>query len=140
MIASYPAEWDGDDCPDWAYWLDGWFTGEEIPSNIWIGVTVEDQKRADERIPMLLEIPARVRFLYTECTPTNYAAWKDSDVLALRETLDRLRGRWLVTLNDSAAIRSIFHDCLLKPVSRVRGINNQTGKATVYKELIIAPK
>ncbi len=36
------------------------------PANIWIGTSVEDQTRADERIPLLLEIPARVRFLSCE--------------------------------------------------------------------------
>jgi protein gp37 len=36
------------------------------PSNVWIGTTVEDQQRADERIPRLLEIPAPVRFLSCE--------------------------------------------------------------------------
>lgn len=36
------------------------------PDNIWIGTTVEDQPRADERIPHLLKIPARVRFLSCE--------------------------------------------------------------------------
>jgi protein gp37 len=34
--------------------------------NIWIGTTVEDQRRADERIPHLLTIPASVRFLSVE--------------------------------------------------------------------------
>ena len=34
--------------------------------NVWIGTTVEDQKRADERIPHLLAIPAAVRFLSCE--------------------------------------------------------------------------
>lgn len=36
------------------------------PENVWIGTTVEDQARADERIPQLLQIPARVRFLSCE--------------------------------------------------------------------------
>lgn len=36
------------------------------PANVWIGTSVEDQKRADERIPALLKIPARVRFLSCE--------------------------------------------------------------------------
>lgn len=36
------------------------------PSNVWAGVTVEDQKRADERIPWLLKVPAPVRFLSME--------------------------------------------------------------------------
>lgn len=39
---------------------------QEPPPNVWFGVTVEDQKRADERIPELLKIPARVRWLSVE--------------------------------------------------------------------------
>lgn len=35
-------------------------------SNLWIGVSVEDQATADERIPLLLQIPAAVRFLSCE--------------------------------------------------------------------------
>jgi protein gp37 len=34
--------------------------------NVWFGVTVEDQKRADLRIPHLLRIPAAVRWLSVE--------------------------------------------------------------------------
>ena len=42
-----------------------WLSGEP-PSNVWIGTSVEDQQRADERIPELLKIPAAVRFLSVE--------------------------------------------------------------------------
>lgn len=41
-------------------WAKGW------PNNVWAGTTVEDQRRADERIPHLLNVPARVRFLSCE--------------------------------------------------------------------------
>lgn len=34
--------------------------------NVWLGVSVEDQAAADERIPHLLRVPARVRFLSCE--------------------------------------------------------------------------
>lgn len=34
--------------------------------NLWLGTSVEDQKRADERIPELLRAPAAVRFLSCE--------------------------------------------------------------------------
>lgn len=34
--------------------------------NVWLGVSVEDQKTADERIPILLETPAAVRFVSYE--------------------------------------------------------------------------
>lgn len=42
-----------------------WLDGEPLP-NVWLGVPVEDQQLADERIAELLEIPARVRFLSME--------------------------------------------------------------------------
>lgn len=35
-------------------------------NHIWLGVTAENQKRADERIPILLQIPAAVRFVSVE--------------------------------------------------------------------------
>lgn len=40
---------------------------EEWPlKNVWLGVSVEDQKTADERIPLLLNTPAAVRFISAE--------------------------------------------------------------------------
>ena len=41
------------------------FRGIRWP-HVWLGVSVEDQKRADERIPLLLETPAAVRFVSAE--------------------------------------------------------------------------
>ena len=43
-------------------WLEpgGW------PARFWIGTTVENQATANERIPILLDVPARVRFLSME--------------------------------------------------------------------------
>jgi protein gp37 len=38
----------------------------EVVPNVWLGVSVEDQKTADERIPLLLETPAAVRFVSYE--------------------------------------------------------------------------
>jgi protein gp37 len=34
--------------------------------NVWLGVSVEDQQRADERIPLLLDTPAAKRFISAE--------------------------------------------------------------------------
>ncbi len=36
------------------------------PANVWIGTSVEDQETADKRIPALLHVPCRVRFLSCE--------------------------------------------------------------------------
>lgn len=62
--------------PETALWLNEWLPKRKsagmparagvAPQNVWIGTTVEDQTRADERIPLLLTIPARVRFLSCE--------------------------------------------------------------------------
>jgi len=51
-------------------WVDQW------PENVWIGTSVEDQN-ADQRIPKLLKIPAKVRFLSCEplLGPINLDEW-----------------------------------------------------------------
>ena len=57
--------------------------GQGFPENVWVGTSVEDQATADDRIPHLLKVPARVRFLSCEpllgpvdlcdyLTPTGY--------------------------------------------------------------------
>lgn len=51
--------------------------GNQMPDNIWIGASVENQKAADERIPLLLEIPASTRFLSCEplLGPVDLSYW-----------------------------------------------------------------
>ena len=50
-------------CPaaKWARW---W--ADNPPANIWVGVSAEDQKWADIRIPALVDTPAAVRFVSAE--------------------------------------------------------------------------
>jgi protein gp37 len=40
--------------------------GEALPENVWLGTSVEDQYRADLRIPVLVSIPATIHFLSVE--------------------------------------------------------------------------
>jgi protein gp37 len=53
-------------------WLAQWVGSDVLectplpPQNIWIGTSVENQDAADQRIPLLLKIPAIVRFLSCE--------------------------------------------------------------------------
>lgn len=44
----------------------GYTKNLQLPNNLWIGTSVEDQATADARIPELLKIPAKVRFLSME--------------------------------------------------------------------------
>lgn len=45
--------------------------------NVWLGVSVEDQKTADERIPLLLQTPAAVRWVSYEPAlgPVDFSDW-----------------------------------------------------------------
>ena len=54
--------------PDWAGHRQefGWGLKQWPLPNVWLGVSVEDQKRADERIPDLLATPATVRWISAE--------------------------------------------------------------------------
>ncbi len=46
-------------------YIEGRYGRHPLP-NVWLGVTAEDQQRADERIPVLLETPAVRRFVSIE--------------------------------------------------------------------------
>jgi protein gp37 len=53
---------------------------QELPwplHNVWLGTSVEDQQRADERIPILLDTPAAVRWLSCEplLGPVDLSEW-----------------------------------------------------------------
>lgn len=63
VAAMVPAEWlhQGEALDD-----SGTRYAQTWPANVWLGTSVEDQQRADERIPALLRIPAGVRFLSVE--------------------------------------------------------------------------
>ena len=43
-----------------------WAVDEGPLDNVWLGVSVEDQVTADERIPLLLQVPAAVRWVSAE--------------------------------------------------------------------------
>lgn len=95
---------------DVAEWLNDWLNKPEVsgeqpgvqqlcerpteggkpPSNVWIGTTVENQEYAEKRIPELLKIPARVRFL--SCEPLlgpidlgKVEAWRTAETGMLKD-------------------------------------------------------
>ncbi|MEQ8965238.1 MAG: phage Gp37/Gp68 family protein [Azospirillaceae bacterium] len=64
--------------PDIVRQLTPW--GEAWPENVWIGTTVENQLRAEERLARLAEIPATVRFISAEplLGPVDLSRWMSS--------------------------------------------------------------
>jgi protein gp37 len=77
--------------------------------NVWLGVSVEDQQRADERIPHLLRTPAAIRFL--SCEPllgpvdlTRIGAFRGQPLSALEECVghvERPRIDWVIVGGES---------------------------------------
>ena len=47
-------------------WMEGPRWWPSVLPNVWLGVSVEDQERADARIPALLDTPAAVRWISAE--------------------------------------------------------------------------
>jgi protein gp37 len=58
-------------------WMEGPRWMPTVLANVWLGTSVEDQPRANERIPHLLRVPAAVRFLSVEpmLGPVNLHPW-----------------------------------------------------------------
>jgi protein gp37 len=74
------------------------------PSNVWLGVSVEDQAAADVRIPALLETPAALRWLSVEPL---LGSIECSDVTGRRDAVSQLGRRslsgihWIVAGGES---------------------------------------
>ena len=79
------------------------------PPNVWLGVSVEDQKRADERIPLLLKTPAAIRFVSVEplLGPTELHRVKFppcpkeeplQPINRYPDQIDSLSGKWVDTI------------------------------------------
>ncbi len=95
--------------------------------NVWLGVSVENQQYADERIPPLLKTPAAIRFLSVEplLGPVTFrwAPWADYTRVPGRSIghLDGLRGiDWVIVGGESGPgarpldmqwVRSIVEQC-----------------------------
>lgn len=93
--------------------------------NVWLGVSVEDQQRADERIPHLLSTPAAVRWVSVEpmLGPVDLTRWLRVGP-NFAETCSQYRERatldWVIVggesgsnarLFDVAAGRALFDQC-----------------------------
>lgn len=104
--------------------IDAWISGDRVPQNVWIGASVEDQKRADERIPALQAIPAWLRFLSVEpllgFVDIRYSAFNGVDSCAGMHGI-----HWVIVGGESGPksrpcnvdwIRSIVRQCQISSV------------------------
>ncbi|HVN82274.1 MAG TPA: phage Gp37/Gp68 family protein [Terriglobia bacterium] len=117
-----PIEWKSCFLRDVRYWAEKWDwfppktieennkrnafiyclkTGKEKFKNVHLGVSVENQETADERIPLLLQTPAAVRWVSYEPVlgPVNFApffSWRPAESKYERRSLD-----WIVSGGES---------------------------------------
>lgn len=91
-IASQIAQATGRDAADWL----------ADNRHVWLGTSVEDQRRAKERIPSLLALPAAVRFLSME----PLLQWVDLEIIfheraGMGGLLNALTGKWEPAAGDA---------------------------------------
>lgn len=103
--------------------------------NVWLGTSCEDQQRADERVPLLMECPAAIRFvsaepllgpinlrpwLGTECTHEDAHVEPDTNAVICRACDEADQLDWVIVGGESGPgarpcqvqwIRSIVQQC-----------------------------
>jgi len=81
---------------------------EGLPPNVWLGASVEDQTTADERIPLLLQTPAAIRWVSYEPAlgPVDFSSW-------LADGLD-----WIVVGGESGPGARRFDLAWARPTNR----------------------
>lgn len=91
--------------------------------NVWLGVSVEDQAAADERIPLLLQCPAAVRWISAEPLLGPVGLWPEW--LHTNENTGRVGLDWVVAGGESGPgarpmspdwVRSLRNQCALAEV------------------------
>ena len=78
---------------------------------------------------------------YQNATNGGYKGWDEKQLTTFRRDVSKLKGKWIVTLNDSPFTRELFSDCQLKPIVTQNGaVNRRIQGAKTFGELIITPK
>jgi DNA adenine methylase len=78
---------------------------------------------------------------YLNCTSAAYAAWTEKEMKLFRRRVEKLKGNWLITVDDSPFNRDLFSDCNLQAVATTNQLcNRRTHGDLKFGELLITPK
>lgn len=78
---------------------------------------------------------------YMNCQQAAYHSFTEADMRQFRKRVEKLKGKFIVTVDDSPLNRDLFSDCHIEPVvTRNRLANNRTHAEATFGELIIEPK
>jgi DNA adenine methylase len=78
---------------------------------------------------------------YLNADTEAYQGWSADQLRQFRRQVEKLQGKWIVTVDDSPLNRDLFSDCTLLAVkTQNRLCNNRTHSHTQFGELVITPK
>jgi DNA adenine methylase len=67
-----------------------------------------------------------------------YEGWNESQMRQFRKRVEKIQGKWIITLDDSPLNRQLFSDCQVQAVtSENRSVNRRTHFNKTFGELII---
>lgn len=75
---------------------------------------------------------------YTTGAGYEVTSTKDFEHERLRDCLKNIKGRFLLSYDDSPKVRKLYKNYEMIEVQRQKGINNRNPKGNIYKELLIA--
>lgn len=76
---------------------------------------------------------------YVSCGRTAYRAFSEDSMTALRDVLSSVKGKWLLTCDDSPQTRRIFADFPLRE-TRIKYSITRLSHGAISRELIVLPK
>lgn len=78
---------------------------------------------------------------YLNAQTAAYKGWSEDQMRQFRRQVGKLKGNWIVTVDDSPLNRDLFSDCQVEAVeTRNRLANGRTHAELKFGELIITPK
>lgn len=78
---------------------------------------------------------------YLNAQTTAYRGWTEEEMRKFRKSVEKLKGKFLITVDDSPFNRDLFSDCRIESVStQNRLCNNRTHSDVKFGELLITPK
>lgn len=87
--------------------------GLPMPNNVWLGTSAEDQERWNERVPVLLSLPATIHFVSAEplLGPITMNEFRPDWLIVGGESGSKARSmerNWVVSLRNQCDSRTVF--------------------------------
>ncbi len=96
-----------------------------------------------QRCMSLYDSPETLFYLdppYTAGKCDQYNLFTMEDIHAIAVTLSKLKGKWLLSINDTPEIRSLFEPFQTQEIETTASMRNARSPGSTFKELLIHPR